>query len=237
MTIDKKPRKKKTTTSAPKAPKTPHATATFRKPYVTDAEKIVACADQTTAMAAAPAWGTPAAADLQKAAAAWTTTSSSIKTTGGTIDGLRAQIALQVVTLTTLRATWLANRKATISALSLLCNGSATMIQSFGADVFAHTLGGAILVPGGLSTMPGLNAGTIDFMFDDTVNRYGFVIQFATNTADATTYSPQIPCHEGFFSLDGQTSAATLHFRAAAVDPTQKFHMTDWSPWVAGTVH
>jgi hypothetical protein len=180
--------------------------------------------------------GDPGRRRLQKAAAAWTATSASIKTTGASIDGLRAQIALSVVTLTTLRATWIANRKATISALSLLCNGSATMIEAFGADVFTHTVGGAILVPGGLSTMPGLNAGTIDFMFDDTINRYGFVIQFATNTADATTYSPQIPCHEGFFSLDGQTSAATLHFRAAAVDPTQKFHMTDWSPWVAGTV-
>jgi hypothetical protein len=123
-----------------------------------------------------------------------------------------------------------------ISALSLFCNGSAATIKAFGADVFTHTVGGAIGVPTGLSTMPGLNAGTIDFMFDDTQNRYGFVVQFASNPADPTTLSPQIPCHEGFFSLDGQTSGATLHFRAAAVDPTQKLHVTDWSPWVAGTV-
>jgi hypothetical protein len=233
MTIDKKPRKK-TASAVPKAPKAAHATATFRKPYATDDDKITACTDQTTAMTASPDWAN--ASDLQKASAAWVATTTSMKTTSASIDGLRAQIAQLVVQLNTLRGTWIGNRKATISALSLYCNGSAKMIEGFGADIFTHTVGGAILVPGGLSTMPGLNAGTVDFMFDDTVNRYGFVVQFATNTADPTTFSPQIPCHQGFFSLDGQTSGATIQFRAAAVDPTQRFHMTAWSPWVAGTV-
>jgi hypothetical protein len=233
--IDKKPRKKTAAPATPKVPKANHATATFRKSYGTDAEKIDACTDQTTAMAASPDWAN--AADLQKSAAAWTATTAAMKTTITSIDGLRAQVAQLIVTLNTQRGTWIANRKATISALSLYCNGSAKMIEGFGADVFTHTVGGTILVPSGLSTMPGVNAGTVDFMFDDTVNRYGFVVQFATNIADPTTYSPQIPCHQGFFSLDGQTSGATLQFRAAAVDPTQRFHMTGWSPWVAGTVH
>jgi hypothetical protein len=235
LTIDKKPRKKKASTAAAKPPKAAHATATFRKPYVTDADKITACTEQTAAMTAGPGWAN--ATDLQKACAAWTATTTSIQTTGTTIEGFRAQMALAVVGMNTLRATWIANRKAVISALSLFCNGSAATINAFGADVFTHTVGGAILVPGGLSTMPGTSAGTVDFMFDDSVNRYGFVVQFASNTSDPTTFSPQIPCHEGFFSLDGQTSGATLHFRAAAVDPTQKLHVTDWSPWIAGTVH
>jgi hypothetical protein len=39
------------------------------------------------------------------------------------------------------------------------------------------------------------------------------------------------------FTLTGQVSAATLHFRIAAIDPSQPGHMTAFSGWVAGTVH
>jgi hypothetical protein len=44
-------------------------------------------------------------------------------------------------------------------------------------------------------------------------------------------------CSASSFTLTGQTSGATLHFRIAAIDPSQPGHMTTWSAWVAGTVH
>ena len=89
MTVDKRPRKKKTTTAVAKPAKATHATATFRKPYATDADRITACTEQTAAMTAGPGWAT--ATDLQKACAAWSATTASIQSTGITVEGLRAQ--------------------------------------------------------------------------------------------------------------------------------------------------
>jgi len=31
--------------------------------------------------------------------------------------------------------------------------------------------------------------------------------------------------------------AATVFFRIAALAPSLPAHVTDWSPWIAGTVH
>jgi hypothetical protein len=64
---------------------------------------------------------------------------------------------------------------------------------------------------------------------------YGFMVQWATDTADATTYSATIPCHAASYTLPGQASGATLHFRIAAIDPSQATHMSAWGAWVAGT--
>jgi hypothetical protein len=131
----------------------------------------------------------------------------------------------------------LAGRKHTIGAVNVFCAGSAQLIESFGFDEFVKAPADAdITVPTDIITSPGANLGEVDVAWDG-VDRHGFMLQWATDPANPATFSQGIPCTVPNFTLTGQTSAATLHFRIAAIDPSQPGHVTAFSGWVAGTVH
>ncbi len=218
-----------------KATATDHAVATSKKPLVTDADKITTGNDLYTAMKASASWAT--ATDVQSAANGWLSITTALSTNLLAIGSLREQLAAAILLQRGLRTKWVAGRKHVIGAVNVFCAGSASLIASLGFDEFVKSAADAeITIPSDIITSPGADLGEVDVAWDG-VDRHGFMIQWATDVTNATTYSAMIPCTVASFTLTGQTSAATLHFRIAAIDPSQPSHMTAWSAWVAGTVH
>jgi hypothetical protein len=66
--------------------------------------------------------------------------------------------------------------------------------------------------------------------------RRGFVVQHATDTANATTYSPQALCSKTKYTLENLPSGSVVHFRVAAADARAASGMSPWSDWVAAMV-
>jgi len=225
----KKPRK------SAKATTPDHAIATSKKAIGADGEKIACCNEHMTAMKECASWA--AAADVQSAANGWAQTNTALSSNVDTIEGLREQLATAVGNQRTLRLKWLAGRKHTIGAVNVFCAGSAQLVEAFGFDEYVKAPADVtITVPGDIITSPGASPGEVDVAWDG-VDRHGFMLQWAADPANPATFSQVIPCTVPNFTLTGQTSAATLHFRIAAIDPSQPGHMTAFSGWVAGTVH
>jgi len=65
---------------------------------------------------------------------------------------------------------------------------------------------------------------------------YGYMVQFATDPANAATYSKPAMSKRARFPLPGQTLGAVLHARVLALDPALPLGQTDWSVWVPVTV-
>jgi len=132
---------------------------------------------------------------------------------------------------------WVAGRKHVLGAINVFCAGDAGLIEGFGLDQLVKSASDAeITVPTDIITSPGENLGEAAVAWDG-VDRNGFILQWASDQTNAATYSTLIPCTASSFTLTGQTSGATVHFRIAAIDPSQPGHMTAWSAWVAGTAH
>ncbi len=61
-------------------------------------------------------------------------------------------------------------------------------------------------------------------------------MQWATNPADATTYSQPAVVSQRKFVLIGQTIGAVLSVRVRVIDAKLPAGYTDWTTWVAVTV-
>jgi hypothetical protein len=64
----------------------------------------------------------------------------------------------------------------------------------------------------------------------------GFVLQYAMDPSNPTTLSTPVSMTRTKYTLDGQPSGSTVHFRVAAMDSTETSGHGPWSAWVAGTV-
>lgn len=151
------------------------------------------------------------------------------------IEGLLKQVNQAQGEKKVLRSTWLARRTHMLSSVTVFSGGSAARIQALCFDLRKDPVLAGITTVDGITTGSGENNGDVDVPWDDAVNRYGFVIQYATDPQNSASYSANIACPAGTFTLTGQGSAATVYFRVAAVDPTLNGHQTAWSPWTAGT--
>jgi hypothetical protein len=224
-----KPRKPK-----PKKEQTQHAKPTSKKPFNTDDEKITCEHEHVDALKASSHWAT--ATDVQSAASAWGATTDQLDTNAKLITKLHGDLAAATTVQTALRIKWLSGRTHTISAVRAFAGGDPTIIADMGFTVLTRAAPGSeITAPTGIVTSPGTISGEALFAWDEGANRHGFVVQHATNPADPSTFSAPIPCTSPDFALDGQPPGAVVHLRVASIDPAVKGHLTDWSPWVAGT--
>jgi hypothetical protein len=211
-----------------------HAVATSKKPYDTDEEKISCERSHMEALKGCSHWA--AATDVQSAANAWDATTTAMETNNSAIGKLRSDLSAAVTLQVSLRNKWTAGRKHTISAVNAFGGGDATILTDMGFDLLTHTSAGLeIGTPTGIVTSPGESQGEINLAWELGGNRHGFMVQHTTNPADPTTFSTPIPCTTPDFTLDGLVSGAVVHFRIASIDPSVKGHLTDWSPWVAGS--
>jgi hypothetical protein len=72
------------------------------------------------------------------------------------------------------------------------------------------------------------------FSWDVGNARHGFIVQHATDVANAATHSANLPSTRATFTLKGGTPSSTVHFRVAAIDPSSETDMGPWSDWVSG---
>jgi hypothetical protein len=67
-------------------------------------------------------------------------------------------------------------------------------------------------------------------------NAYGLADGYATNVADATTYSQPMVCSKRSFKLPLQTPGTAISLRVMALDPALPTGQTNWSAWVPNLV-
>jgi hypothetical protein len=199
----------------------------------TDAEKVRVARTVTTAAKNGPGWAT--ALDLQAAAKVWTHAADDMEANATVISGLRAQLAAAEGKQATLRRSWRAARRQVLSAADVLCAGSADDVKAYGFDTFTRMPGSAIAPPETVHTAPGKALGTVHVSWLKGSGRRGFVLQAATDVSNAATYSASIPVTGTKYTYKGAPSGSVVHFRVAAIDPSETTGLTAFSAWVSGT--
>jgi hypothetical protein len=191
--------------------------------------------DVTSAASKNPGW--QQATDLQAVSKAWNQIADSIEGNASVVTGLRTQLKIAEAKQMGLRRAWRATKKQVLSTADVLCAGSADDLRAYGFDVLTHGVPGQpVAVPDNLSTAPGKAGGEVSAKWPKGDAKHGFIVQHATDVANAATFSAPIPSTTCKFTLTGQTPATSVHFRVAAIDPSSPTGQTAWSAWVAGTV-
>jgi hypothetical protein len=211
--------------------KADRATARFTARMETEAEKVSGAQAQITSIKASTNWA--AATAVQTATNAWATETTAVDTGAQLIASLEKQLGVaRTNQLVNLRR-WTLQRQATLNAIDVFCDGSKDTMLTFGVAVAARTAHAPASVPVGLMSRKGKVSRTVAWeWFLTPMNHYGFMVQHATNVADATTYSPPTACSKRSFKLTSQTPGTTISLRVMALDPALPTGQTDWSAWV-----
>jgi hypothetical protein len=211
------------------------ATPVIRKPKGTDGEKISVTRGITSTMQKAPQWN--ASPDLQAAATAWNTAADVVENNAKVITAARNALAALEATQRAARQDWkLATRKMT-ATVAVVSEGSPDTVHLLGFDVFTHVAAIAQeAAPSGLVSQPGSAPGEAVISWQKGTARHGFLVQRATDPANAGTYSAAIPCTRTKYVDQGEKSATVVYFRVAAIDPTKATGLSPWSDWVSCTV-
>ena len=210
------------------------AVPTIRKPKGTDSTKVDVTRSTTTAMKGSPQW--QGATAFQAAVTTWNAAADAIEGTAKGIHDLRVQLAVLVAAMLGHRRDWQIALKHVTSEAEVLCHGSADQVLALGLDVVTRSSPVPQATPGGLSTALGKAAGEIILIWHRGIAGHGFLMQHATDVVNQATYSSPRVCTGTKFTLKGEQSLSTVHFRVAAIDPTSATGQSPWSDWAAGTV-
>jgi hypothetical protein len=208
-----------------------HATARFTEPMDTEAQKVSAANTYIAAIKLSPNW--TAATDVQTAIGFWSTETANLDAGAKLIASLEKQLeAARTAQLATLRR-WNQRRQGVLYAINVFCDGSKDKMLTFSVALATqgeHTEAG---VPVGLigRTVRKTGVASVEW-FATPRNRTGFMVQHATDTTNAATYSAPIVCSKRSFDLTGQTPGAIISFRVLALDPSLPAGQTSWSAWV-----
>ncbi len=216
-------------------PKANHATARFTEPMETEAEKVAGAKTHIAAIQASA--NAAAATGVETATNAWATETTNLDTGAQNIASLEKQLGVaRTNQLATVRR-WGVRRAAVLNALNIFCDGSKDTMLTFGVAVAEVTTREVASTPVGLAARNGKVARVAGWQWYLTAkNRHGFMVQHATNVADATTYSPPTSCSKRSFKLLLQTPGTTISLRVMALDPALPTGQTDWSGWVSTVV-
>jgi len=215
--------------------KADHAIARFTEKMDTESEKVDGAEAHIAAIKASSSWG--AATGVQTATTAWATETTALDTDNTSIAALEKALGVaRTNRLASLRR-WTLQRQAVLSAINVFCDGSRDTMLTFGVAVAESTPHQPASTPVGLMSRKEAVAHAVGWQwFLTPLNRYGFMVQHATNVADATTYSQPMVCSKRSFKLLQQTPATTISLRVMALDPALPTGQTDWSTWVPSVV-
>jgi hypothetical protein len=211
--------------------KADHAVARFTEPMETEAEKVSAANTHIASIKASSNWA--AATGVQAATNDWATATAAVQAGTQSIATLEKALGVaRTSQLANLRR-WGLQRQALLGAINLFSDGSKDTMATFGVAVAAPTEHQPAAVPVGLMGRKETLSRTVAWeWFLTPRNRGGFMVQHATNVADATTYSPPTACSRRSFKLTLQAPGTTISLRVMALDPTLPSGQTDWSGWV-----
>ncbi len=105
------------------------------------------------------------------------------------------------------------------------------MVQGFGIDVRTAKALGPLPAPTNLVLVRGKAVGTVTAKWDKGMGSHGFVVQHATDSANAATYSTPKPWTKTKCIVDGLPSGSTVYFRVAAIDPSASSGTGPFTPW------
>ena len=199
----------------------------------TDAQKVSVARAVTTGAKSGPGWAT--ATDLQAASKVWTKVSDDMEANATVLTGLRSQLAIAEGKQVSLRRSWSAARRQVLGTADVLCAGSADDLKAYGFEVLLHLAGPAIVPPTTVHTEPGKAPGMVKVSWTKGSGRHGFVLQTATDVSNAGTYSALIPVTGTKYNYAGALSGSVVHFRVAAIDPSEATGHTPFSAWASGT--
>jgi hypothetical protein len=172
---------------------------------------------------------------VQTATIGWNAVADQLDANATNLLQLRDQLATAEAKQRTLRRKWSDATRQILSAIAVYCDGSTDMVHGFGFGVLTHRLLGSLLAPTNLTTSSGPNPGQATVKWARGTAHHGFLVQHATDVANATTYSVGIPCTKSKFTLGGVPSSSVVHFRVAAIDPSAATGVSPWSDWIAAT--
>jgi len=209
------------------------ARPTIRTATRTDAQKVSVARNVTTSAKQAPGWVT--ATDLQAATKVWNKAADDMEANASVISGLRLQLSAAETKQIVLRRAWRAGKRQVLGTADVLCAGSADDVKAYGFEVLTHAPGAPIAPPDTVNTEPGKAPYAVKVTWPKGSGRHGFVLQAATDVSNTATYSAPIPVTGTKYTYKGSISGAVVHFRVAAIDPSEEAGLTAYSAWVAGT--
>jgi len=209
------------------------ATPVLRTPRKTDADKVQATRTASQAMQASPDWAQ--AVEVQGAVTAWNKVADDMQANVAAVGAAKEVLFQAEAKARVLRRKWQAATDHVLSTVNVFADGSGDVVKGFSLGVRGRTATGAQLAPEGLSVAPDKAPGSVVAKWKRGTGTHGFIAQHATDPANPATYSAIVPCTASKCRLEGQLSGAVVHFRVAAIDPTEASGQSPWTAWVAGT--
>lgn len=218
-----------------KAKPVDRAEPTIKQATVTDTQKVSVAHSTTASMAKSPLWA--AAPAVQSAAKDWNDAADNLDGNAKVIADLKNQLKAAEAQQQAMRRTYRACKRQVLSAVSLVCAGSADSVKGFSFEVITRVTASALAAVEGLTTSPGAEVGEATIEWPRGLARHGFLVQHATDIASVATYSAPTACTRTKYTLDGASpSGSSVYFRVAAIDPVAATGQSPWSIWVAATV-
>jgi hypothetical protein len=192
-----------------------------------DGTRIVTNVTASSALAGAP--------DVQTALKALGAANTALGTNNVAKAAGRLQLETAVTAEGPLVRRWGIRKRALVSAIEIAGDGSTELVAAFNVAVEQREPRPDAVVPVNLRPMKVARSTYASVRWDPTDGATGYMLQHATNPADATTYSPQIHVSAAKYRLAG-TPGTTVYFRVLALDASLPLGQTAFTAWVAAIV-
>ncbi len=194
-----------------------HAIARFTEKMETESEKVTGAETHIAAIKASSNWG--AAAAVQTATNNWAAGTAVLDAENMSIAALEKALGVaRTNQLANLRR-WTLQRQGVLNAINIFCDGSRDTMLTFGVAINEPVPHEPASTPVGVTPRKEKVSFEVAWQwFLTPPNRYGFMVQHATNVADATTYSQPMACSKRSFKLLAQTPATTISFRVMSLE-------------------
>jgi hypothetical protein len=211
-----------------------HATPALTEVHDTAAEMVSCTTTHYNAMKASAEWALPP--DVQVPANAWLATANALNAGEQQIENLLKQVGVARAGQLVLMRQWTTQGRVCLGAVDNHCDGSKDKVQALGYAVAGRTPRPAASTPTKLERKATKLRGLAIVGWVSDKHRHDYQVQWATNTADATTYSVPAVTSKRTFKLAGQVSGAVLYFRVQVIDAKLPAGHTDWTAWLEVTV-
>jgi len=176
------------------------------------------------------------ATDVKNNATAWATANAALDANNKAKAKARADLAAAEIAEPPLVRRWFARRDATLTSINVFGDGSKQVVQTFNVGVEERSALPLATTPANLRPMKEKKPTLAGVRWNPTVGAHGYLLQHATNPADATTYSAQIALTAARYYLAGQVSGTTVYFRVLACDKDLPNGQSAYTAWVAVVV-
>jgi len=195
---------------------------------VTSGNETITNLNASTGLAGAP--------DVQTKLAAFTLVNTALDGNNKSKAAGKLKVETAVTNEGPLVRRWRIGKRALLSAIEVVGDGSAEVVGTFNVGVEQREATPDATVPVHLRSMKVYLPGTASVRWDPTPGAKGYLLQHATNPADATTYSAQIHVSAARYHLGGQTAGTTVYFRVLALDASLPNGQTAFTGWVGAIV-